>query len=137
MAAILQTCLMSLSLRLSHNSHTPIQTQITERIGTLIRTGKVKPGAILPSVREAADSWGVNFSTVSRAYQDLKKQGLIAANKSRRMGVAAVKTLNHQDRAALLRPAILGLKTKARELGLTEAEFHAVVCGTLGIVAGE
>ncbi|WP_205395014.1 GntR family transcriptional regulator [Xanthomonas hydrangeae] len=128
---------MSLSLRISQNSHTPIQTQITERIGTLIRTGKVKPGAILPSVRQAAKQWGVNFSTVSRAYSDLKNEGLIAPNKSRRMEVAAVQTLNQSDRAALLRPAILGLKTKARELGLTEAQFHAEVYATLGMTASE
>lgn len=133
MAAVLDTALMKIGLRLLHNSHTPIQVQITDRIGTLIRTGKLKPGALLPSVREAGGDWGVNFSTVSRSYADLQIQGLIVRNKSRRMEVVAVETMTRLDRAAQLRPSILGLKAKARELGLSDVELHNELIETLGM----
>ncbi|EKZ1926550.1 TPA: GntR family transcriptional regulator [Stenotrophomonas maltophilia] len=128
---------MTIGLRLNSESHTPITVQITDRIATLIRTGKLRPGQLLPSVRQGAEDWSVNFSTVSRAYKDLQAEGLIELNKSRRMQVAKVAPMTPDDRAVLLRPAILGLKARARELGLTDAQFQAEVIATLGLkVAG-
>jgi len=119
---------MKLGIKLNHESHTPVTVQIAERIRRLIKTGRLAAGHLLPSVREAADDWGVNFTTVSRAYQELKAEGLIAQNKSRRMEVSAeVKSMSERDRAKLLTPMIIGLKAQARELRLTEEALRAEI----------
>ncbi|MBV6855889.1 MULTISPECIES: GntR family transcriptional regulator [Xanthomonas] len=122
---------MKIGLRLSQNSHTPVTVQIIEGVARLIRTGRLKPGTVLPSVREAAKDWGVNFTTVSRGYKQLQESGLIELNSSRRLEVRAVHTMTPSDRAALLRPMILGLKAQARELGVQDDELHAEVVRVL------
>lgn len=122
---------MKIGLRLSQNSHTPLTVQIVEGVTRLIRTSRVKPGTVLPSVREAAEDWGVNFTTVSRGYKQLQELGLIELNSSRRLVVRAVHTMTPSDRAALLRPMILGLKAQARELGVKDDDLHAEVVRVL------
>lgn len=119
---------MKLGIKLNHDSHTPVTMQIAERIRRLIKTGRVTAGDVLPSVRQAADDLDVNFTTVSRAYQTLKAEGLIEQNKSRRLAVCAeVKPTSEGDRTKLLAPMILGLKAQARELRLTDAALRAEI----------
>lgn len=119
---------MKLAIRLNHGSHTPLTVQIAERIRRLIKTGRLSAGDVLPSVRTAADDWGVNFTTVSRAYKELKTEGLISPNKSRRLEVCVtVKSTSERDRAKLLTPMIVGLKAQARELRLSDAALRTEI----------
>lgn len=123
---------MKIAARIKHQSHIPITLQIAECIRRLIKTGRLPAGALLPSVRRAADDWGVNFTTVSRAYKLLRSEGLIVLNTSRRLEVAAeVRPTSKRTRLALLTPMILGLKAQARELGLNEDELRDAVQRTL------
>lgn len=43
----------------------------------LIRTGQLRGGDRLPSIRETKDEFGVSISTVSRAYRILRQEGLV------------------------------------------------------------
>lgn len=132
MRFVADTLWMKLGIKLNHESHTPVTVQIAERIRRLIKTGRLPAGEILPSVRLAADEWGVNFTTVSRAYQSLKAEGLICQNKSRRLAVCVdVKAMTERERAKLLTPMIVGLKAQARELRLTDAALRAEIIRVL------
>jgi len=53
--------------------------QFAERIADLIRSGVLKPGRKIPSVRHAARSYGVSLSTVFEAYYLLESRGLLVA----------------------------------------------------------
>jgi GntR family transcriptional regulator len=64
-------------LTLDHHGPVPLYHQIAEAIRYRVATGKLLPGARLPSVREAAAWWSVNLHTVRRAYQDLIRDGLV------------------------------------------------------------
>lgn len=58
-----------------------IWIQIRNRILYLIRSGSYKNGDRLPSVRELAVKLNINFNTVSKAYQDLERDGVIKTKR--------------------------------------------------------
>lgn len=51
--------------------------EIVERIRSDLASGLLAPGDRLPSVRVAADEWGVHRHTVERAYQELSAAGIV------------------------------------------------------------
>ncbi len=58
-------------------SRIPIYEQIREKIIELIVQGTLHENDQLPSVRSLAKDTGVNPNTVSKAYQELERQGII------------------------------------------------------------
>lgn len=66
-------------IQVDRSAHTPAYLQIDESIRTLIQRGALRPGAKLPSTRDLARDLGVNRITVSRAFQRLETDGLIAS----------------------------------------------------------
>lgn len=66
-----------MKLRLDPKSPIPLYHQIREALRYRIATGRLKAGDALPTVREAAQSWGVNLHTVRRAYRELVEAGLL------------------------------------------------------------
>ena len=62
---------------LNYQSKIPIHEQIRNQILRFIRTGVLKPGEKLPSVRTLASENGINPNTVARAYSELEKQGAV------------------------------------------------------------
>jgi GntR family transcriptional regulator len=63
------------------DSEVPIYQQIRDRILEAIARGEAKEGDPLPSTRQLAMDFGINFLTVSKAYDLLKKQGVIRINR--------------------------------------------------------
>ena len=62
---------------LNPSSKIPIYTQIKEQIQKFIESGVLKEGDKLPSVRSLAMDNMINPNTVSRAYQELEKEGYV------------------------------------------------------------
>lgn len=58
-------------------SDVPIRRQVRGTIEYAIACGELPVGAALPSVRELADRLGVAPMTISQAYADLKRDGLV------------------------------------------------------------
>ena len=55
----------------------PVYEQIVTQIHDAVRSGRLKPGAPLPTVRQLAGDLEVNRNTVARAYKLLEDQGVI------------------------------------------------------------
>lgn len=62
-------------MQLSRESGSPLYRQIAERLEYEIVTGRLRAEARLPSLRDAADAWGVNLHTVRKAYHELEASG--------------------------------------------------------------
>lgn len=111
-----------MQLPLDPASPVPLYHQLAEALRYRIATGALAPGAVLPSLREAAGQWGVNLHTVRHAYAALAELGLVrteaprgtvvlaggaAATVARSVGVPATKpggaTRSGAGRAALTR----------------------------------
>lgn len=76
------------------NSDLPIWAQLRNRFTFLIRTGALKEGEQLPSVRSLAASAHINYNTVARAYRDLELAGLVVSLRGRGMFVQAATGTN-------------------------------------------
>ncbi|WP_243344347.1 GntR family transcriptional regulator [Anaerococcus sp. AGMB09787] len=62
---------------LNYNSNTPLYMQIVEQTKSLLAAGILKEGDKFPSVRELAKILTINQTTVSKAFKELDKIGLI------------------------------------------------------------
>ena len=102
-------------------SSDPIYRQLIEQVRRLIAAAVLKPGDILPSVRDVALALAVNPMTVSKAYNMLETEGLL--NRARGIGmlVAERQTSKAQDREYLLRPILERAAAEARQLELDPA----------------
>ena len=67
-------------MRTDRESPIELHAQITNELRYRIAAGVLAPGTRLPSTREGAKKWGVNFHTVRRAYRELARIGLVEIN---------------------------------------------------------
>ena len=71
------------SIGLNRESDTPLYRQLHASIASMIRSGQVKHGERLPSVRHLARELEVSLITVVQAYQVLAADGLVQATVGR------------------------------------------------------
>ncbi|HEY0525219.1 MAG TPA: PLP-dependent aminotransferase family protein [Stellaceae bacterium] len=57
----------------------PIYLAIADAIGADLRSGRLRSGERLPTQRELAKQLGINFTTVTRAYDEARRRGLLSA----------------------------------------------------------
>ena len=70
-------------LEIDFNSDEAIYIQLCNQIIMWIATSVIHEGDSLPSVRQLADTVGVNMHTVNKAYNVLKREGYISLDKRR------------------------------------------------------
>lgn len=70
-----------MNIVLERQSSKPIYLQIRDRISHLIKSGALKAGDRLPSIRTLAESLQVNKLTIIEAYNVLEADGIIAARQ--------------------------------------------------------
>lgn len=76
-------------IEVDFNSDEAIYIQLCNQIILGIATSEIHEGDSLPSVRQLADTIGINMHTVNKAYSVLKREGYISLDK-RRGAVIAV-----------------------------------------------
>lgn len=64
-------------IRVDPRSSTPIYEQVELRIKELILKGALNEGEKLPSVRELSAILTINPNTISKAYRELEREGII------------------------------------------------------------
>ncbi|GCB44698.1 GntR family transcriptional regulator [Streptomyces sp. NL15-2K] len=63
------------------DAEVPIYQQIRDQVVEAIAAGTLAPGAGLPSTRQLAVDLAVNFHTVNKAYDLLRREGIIRVNR--------------------------------------------------------
>src|SRR5215208_7287387 len=63
--------------RVQAGSGEPVYQQLMQEVKRAIAYGRLKPGDQLPSVRDLAETLGLNPNTVARAYRLLEEAGVI------------------------------------------------------------
>jgi len=115
-------------LRIEKGSAVPISRQIAQQIATLCASGKLQPGARLPSVRELARELAVNQNTILRVYERLVREGLLTMRHGQGTFVAAHAGTN--SLAAHRERLIEELRQLARQsvaLGLSSEQLHELL----------
>ena len=80
---------MPLELQIDRSSEVPVYRQIIEKIASLIRAGSLKPGDRLPPERELSQTLGIARGTITRAYEELTRNGIIEVAAGRGSFVSA------------------------------------------------
>lgn len=62
-------------------SDVPLYQQIRDRVVEAIAEGRLAEGDSLPATRQLAVDLGINFHTVNKAYDLLRREGLLRVNR--------------------------------------------------------
>lgn len=110
------------------SSGVPIYRQLVDQVGALVAGGRLRPGDVVPSVRQVATALGINPMTVSKAWGRLESDGVLIRERGRGMVVAARReTGSLADRRAEVQPLIDRAVTHALHLGFTPKEVMSMV----------
>lgn len=109
-------------LSLDFSSDIPIYQQIRNQIIIAISDGKLLPGDQLPTIRNLADQSGINMMTVSKAYQLLKQEGYITADR-RNGAKVAPRNSSSNVIPRVLHNELQLLISQLRLQGITEEQF--------------
>src|SRR6187399_2170595 len=90
----------------------PLYEQVADKVEKLIRSGAMRSGERLPSVRRACAQHGVSLTTAVQAYLSLENRGLIEARPKSGFFVRS------QFRDHVLEPLTSRPKTSATQVGV-------------------
>jgi GntR family transcriptional regulator len=104
-------------------SELPIYQQLRDQIVEAIADGVLIEGSPLPATRALAADFGINFHTVNKAYDLLRRQGLIRLN--RKTGAVVTPTVADPSFHAQWAPRARTLLAEAIAKGLSADEVLA------------
>jgi len=114
------------------NSGVPIYRQIVEQVMAMVAGGLLRPGDLLPSVRQVARDAAVNSMTVSKAYSRLETGGIVRRVRGTGMEVLSLPTNGTiDDRKQKFRESIEPAMQRARQLGLNQKQIREVIAALL------
>jgi len=114
------------------SSGVPIYRQIMEQVLALVAGNHLKPGEMVPSVRQMAAELEINMMTVSKAYTKLETDGVL--ERVRGTGMRVCKNdVNGSvaERSCELRPHTEAMVTRGKQLGLKDEQIISVVKSVL------
>src|SRR3981081_1408085 len=115
-------------LDLSTSDDRPIYSQIGDRVRFAVAAGVVRPGELVPSVRELSKQLVVNPNTVARAYRELQGQGVLEPVRGTGLQVAAdAPGLCRDDRREFVRRRLREALDEARRSNLAHEEIEAIL----------
>jgi GntR family transcriptional regulator len=103
-------------IQLNENSAEPLYHQIESQLRSLIISGQIKEGTLLPSIREFAGGLNCSVITVRRVYQDLENEGLLRTKQGTGTFVAKV---GDTQREVFRREAVEEALNSAVDVGIS------------------
>lgn len=79
----MQTGVCNMIIEIDFNSEEALYVQLRNQIIIGIATSRYQEGEALPSVRQLADTIGINMHTVNKAYTVLKQEGFVKVDRRR------------------------------------------------------
>ena len=70
-------------IQIDFNSDEALYIQLRNQIILGIATSRLQEGDTLPSVRQMAETIGINMHTVNKAYSVLRQEGLLCIDRRR------------------------------------------------------
>lgn len=103
----------------------PLYQRIVDMIRTMISDGRLVTGDALPTEREFAAMAGVSRGTVSLAYDELKREGIIAAAPGRGSVVTSDRNVSLGSRKEQAIRILTNALERMEALGFSEWEIQA------------
>lgn len=112
-------------IEIDFNSEEALYLQLRNQIVLGIATAQFREGDSLPSVRNMAETIGINMHTVNKAYSVLKQEGYVKVD--RRRGAVIAIDMNRLEAAAQLRRELQVLIARGSCKGITKEDFHQLI----------
>ena len=112
-------------IEIDFNSEEALYVQLQNQIIMGIAMDLIKEGDALPSVRQLADTVGINMHTVNKAYTVLKQEGFIRLD--RRKGAVIALDVDKAEALLKMREKLRILLAKGCCKNVTRGEVHALV----------
>lgn len=112
-------------IEIDFNSDQAIYMQLRDQIIMGIASSRFQEGDMLPSVRQLADTIGVNMHTVNKAYTVLKQEGYVKVD--RRRGVMVAVDIDRMQALEEIREDLLVTLAKASCKNISREEVHALI----------
>ncbi|HEX5447047.1 MAG TPA: GntR family transcriptional regulator [Pirellulales bacterium] len=105
-----------------------IYDQIVRQVKFAVAGGAIRPGEMVPSVRELAKELAINPNTVARAYRELQSQGVLAAVRGTGLEVAEGAPRHcRSQRVELIRARLRQVLCEAKQSRLDPDEIRRLV----------
>lgn len=112
-------------VEIDFNSEEAIYIQLRNQIVVGIATSRLKEGDALPSVRQLADTVGINMHTVNKAYSVLREEGFVKID--RRKGAVIALDIDKMKAVEEIKTELLLLLAKASLKNITASEIHEMI----------
>ena len=112
-------------IEIDFNSDEAIYLQLRNQIILQIANETLKDGVSLPSVRQLADSLGVNMHTVNKAYSILRQEGYLKVDR-RHGAIIAIEVDRYKAQLELVEELKISL-AKAISRGISREEAKDMV----------
>ena len=112
-------------IEIDFNSDEALYLQLRNQIIMGIATAQFHEGDSLPSVRQLADTIGINMHTVNKAYTVLKQEGYVKVD--RRRGAVISLDIDRIRAAEELKQELRVVLAKSSCKSITKEEVHELV----------
>ena len=112
-------------IEIDFNSDEAIYMQLRNQIIMGIATSRFQEGDMLPSVRQLADTIGINMHTVNKAYTVLKQEGYVKVD--RRKGAMIAVDIDKIRAMEDVREDLFVTLAKASCKNISREEVHALI----------
>ena len=112
-------------IEIDFNSDEALYLQLRNQIISGIATSQFQEGDTLPSVRQLADTIGINMHTVNKAYSVLKQEGFVKVD--RRKGAVIAIDIDKMQAIEDLKRDMQVLLAKSSCKQISREEVHALI----------
>lgn len=112
-------------IEIDFNSDEAIYVQLMNQIIFGIATSRLQEGDQLPSVRQMADTIGINMHTVNKAYSLLRQEGFVSID--RRRGAIIAVDVNKIKALEEMKQNLLIALARGCCKNITRAEVHDLI----------
>lgn len=112
-------------IEIDFNSDEALYLQLRNQIVLGIATSRFREGDTLPSVRQLADSIGINMHTVNKAYSVLKQEGFVKVD--RRKGAVIAIDIDKMRAMEEMGKELRVLLAEASCKNISREEVHALI----------
>ena len=112
-------------IEIDFNSDEALYLQLRNQIIIGIATSQFQEGDALPSVRQLADTIGINMHTVNKAYSVLKQEGFVKVD--RRKGAVIAIDIDKMQAKEDLKRDMQVLLAKSSCKRISREEVHALI----------
>lgn len=113
------------TIRIDRAAPDPIYMQVVVQVRRLVASGALAAGTALPSVRAVAGAHKVNPMTVSKAYQQLVRDGVAQRRAGATLCIQSPEAADIHVRLAMIDDHLRHVAQAAADLGLHESEVLA------------